>query len=173
MNGREMRIVQTWRLAEQSGRVPPDKLAGAVYFGLKGQTPPAEVESLTSAMDLLDYMKIEDTGTSYSFEEKVSLAHEIIELVNSTQAPTTRAIQLISWMPNAALILAIAVVLFSQFSWVVLGAGLAAKFQNGFANHLAAQGHPASGMHSIIGFAIVAASVLASLTHALSDYHFF
>jgi len=81
-------------------------------------------------------------------------------------------VRFIGWLPNISLILAIVAVVAGNFSWLVLGLGLLARFESGFARYLAGQGHRAAGLHIAISLLLVAASIAASFLHLFSIYRF-
>ena len=172
MDARAMKVLQLWMLAAQSGKVPQDQIAGSVYFGITDQPPPPEVRKITTALDLCVYLKEQETGTPLSREERLALARELIDATNSGDTPSLGMVRFIGWLPNISLILAIVAVVAGNFSWLVLGLGLLARFESGFARYLAGQGHRAAGLHIAISLLLVAASIVASFLHFFSIYRF-
>ena len=172
MDDRSLKVVQLWKMAAKSGKIPPDQIAGAVYFGVTDSPPPPEVVGIPSAMELLDYFNRKDTGRSFTTEERQSLAREIIGMQKSGRTPSLGFMRLLTWIPNIAVLLAIIAVVVGAFSWIVLGLGLAGKIQNGFAKFLAGQGHPGAGQHIGIALILILSSLVVSLLHIFSRYQF-
>lgn len=165
MDERSLKIIQAWWLTAKSGKIPSDEIAGAVYFGITDRPPPPEVQNIASAIELLDYFKVQETGSGFTAAERMEITHEIVNMHSAERMPSFGFMTLMTWLPNIALVLALAAVVFRDFSWVVLGVALLAKIENGFARWLARQDHPTTGFHFISGLLLLVASLILSLLH--------
>lgn len=173
MDERSVKIVQLWVMSAKSGKIPPNEIAGAVYFGVTDSPPPPEVQRITRAMDLLEYFKKQETGRGFTPEERREVLAGIVEMSQSGQMPNPGIVRLLIWLPNIAVILAIVAVIVGSFSWTVLALAILGKIENGFAKFLAGKGHQAAGLHIGIAVILIISSFAVSLLHLFSSYRFF
>jgi len=173
MDNTSLKVLQLWKLSTESGKIPRDEVASAVYYGLTDNAPPVEVRQMTNVGQLLDYFQTLETGHPFTDAEHMALGQQFVEMHTARTTPSLGAIRLLLWLPNIAIVLAIVAVILGPFSWLVIGLSLAAKIQNGFARFLAGQGHKAAGLHISIALILILASFVVSLIHIFSSYQFF
>lgn len=83
MDERSRKILQLWFMAAKSGKIPPDQIPGAVYFGVTDMPPPPEVAALSRGMDLLEYFKKAETGRGFTSDERREVLLGIVEMQKS------------------------------------------------------------------------------------------
>ncbi len=173
MDDRSLKILQIWKICEQSGKIPDDQLANAVYYGVTENSPPAEIASMRNPGELVEYFKKIETGLPLTEEEHDALLQKYLELHKRGASPSFGFIKLLTWLPNIAIILALIAVIASFFSWIVLGLALLTKFLNSFAKYTAGKGQGVSGTLSLSALTSIPISLIASLAHIFSDYQFY